>query len=301
MPRRQGNPAILSVGGRRRTGSDGGKASFGTHAAFASFKRDFDSRLQAAGVHQLKPKNLKPRHIDAVLEQLRSDVRTGARALGTAKNWVSHLRTFARLIDRRYLVPRTNAELGFGKRVYVPTESKAMALGAVHLERITCPFVMASLRLQSEFGLRREEAIKIVLERADQGDRLALQASWCKGGRERVLPIRTASQRAAVDEAKALAATTEKGSLIPTKKYVQQKWRFEYQCRKAGLSGSHGLRHEYAQRRFRELAGFACPLAGGPKKKDMTPELRRADYDARREVARELGHGRTDVAKAYLG
>ena len=103
MPRRQGNPAILSVGGRRRTGLDGGKASFGTHAAFASFKRDFDSRLQAAGVHQLKPKNLKPKHIDAVLEQLRSDVRTGSRSLGTAKNWVSHLRTFARLIDRRYL------------------------------------------------------------------------------------------------------------------------------------------------------------------------------------------------------
>ena len=229
-----------------------------------------------------------------MLEQLRSDVRTGARALGTAKNWCSHLRTFARLIDRRYLVPRTNAELGFGKRVYVPTKSKAVALGAVHLERITCPFVMASLRLQSEFGLRREEAIKIVLEQADQGDRLVLQASWCKGGRERVLPICTASQRAAVDKAKALAATTEKGSLIPTQKYVQQKWRFEYQCRKAGLSGSHGLRHEYAQWRLPGAGGICVPAGRRAEEKghdagDATSGLRRQARGGPR--ARSWPHG----------
>ena len=301
MSRRQGNSAIIAVGGRRRTGLEGGPASYGTHAAFASFKRDFDRRLQAAGVHQLKPRNLKPKHIEAVLSQLRAEVAAGVRALGSAKNWCSHLRAFVRLIDRSYLVPRTNAELGFGKRVYVPKESKAVVLGEVHLERITCPFVMASLRLQRELGLRREEAIKIVLETADRGDHVVLESSWCKGGRERVLPVRTASQRAALDEAKALAATTEKGSLVPTKKYVQQKWRFEYQCRKAGLHGSHGLRHEYAQRRFRELAGFACPLAGGPTKKAMTPEMRRADYDARRQVVEELGHGRMDVVRGYLG
>ena len=46
---------------------------------------------------------------------------------------------------------------------------------------------------------------------------------------------------------------------------MHQKWRFEYQCRKAGLHGSHGLRHEYAQQRFQELAGFAmpCPWPAG--------------------------------------
>ena len=164
-----------------------------------------------------------------------------------------------RLIDRRYLVARTNAELDFGKRVYVRSESKAVVLGAVHLERVTCPYVMTSLKLQREFGLRREEAIKIQPESADRGDKLVLEASWCKGGRERVIPVRTEAQRAVLDEAKALAATTERGSLVPTEKYVQQKWRFEYQCRKAGLHGSHGLRHEYAQRRFQELAGFCLP------------------------------------------
>ena len=301
MARRQGNPAIIAVGGRRRTGFDGSQVSYGTHAAFASFKRDFDRRLQAEGVHRLKPKNLKPKHIEAVVGQLRAEVASGIRSLGSAKNWCSHLRAFVRLIDRRYLVPRTNAELGLGKRVYVRSESKAVVLGTVHLERVTCPYVMASLKLQSEFGLRREEAIKIQIETADRGDRLVLEASWCKGGRQREIPVRTESQRAVLDEVKALATTTERGSLVPTEKYVQQKCRFEYQCRKAGLHGSHGLRHEYAQRRFQELAGFACPLAGGPTRKDMTPDMRRANHETRLEVARELGHGRIDVVNNYLG
>lgn len=96
MSRRHGNPAILSVGGRRRTGLDGGKVSYGTHAAFATFKSDFDRRLQTAGIHQLKPKNLKPKHIEAVLAQLRAEVAAEARSLGSAKNWCSHLRAVGR-------------------------------------------------------------------------------------------------------------------------------------------------------------------------------------------------------------
>lgn len=302
MPRRQGNPAIIAVGGReRRTGANGRPVSYGTEAAFDSFKRDFARRLDAAGVHQLKPKNLKPRHINEVVGQVRAEVEAGTRSNGSAKNWLSHLRAFVRLIDRRYLVPRTNAELGFERRVYVPTVSRAVPLGAVHLERVTCPYVSASLKLQREFGMRREEAIKIIPAWADRGDKLVLRASWCKGGRERVIPIRTELQRAVLDEAKALGGTTQRGSLIPTEKYIQQANRFDYQARRAGLNGTHGLRHEYAQQRFQELAGFVCPLAGGPAREDMTPGMRRADYDARLVVSRELGHERPAITNSYLG
>ena len=302
MPRRRGNSAIIAVGGSgRRTGVKEREVSFATEAAFDNFKRDFAWRLDAAGVHQLKPKNLKPRHINEVVGQLRTEVEAGTRSIGSAKNWLSHLRAFVRLIDRRYLVPRTNAELGFGRRVHVPTESKAVPFGAVHLERVTCPYVATSLKLQREFGLRREEAIKIIPAWADRGDKLVLRANWCKGGRQREIPIRTESQRVVLEEAKALGGTTQRGSLIPTEKYVQQANRFEYQARKAGLSGTHGLRHEYAQRRFQELAGFACHVAGGPAREDMTPGMRRADYDARLVVSRELGHERPAITNSYLG
>ena len=301
MARRQGNPAIVSVGDRRRTGADGRPVSHGTQAAFVKFKRDFDRRLQVAGVHQLRPKNLKPKHIKTVVEQLRLEVQAGTRSVGSAKNWLSHLRAYVRLIDRRYLVPRTNAELGFGNRVYVPSESRAVTLTGGHLERVTCPYVAMSLKLQREFGLRREEALKIQPKWAHRGDRLVLRDSWCKGKRERVLDVRTEGQRAVLDEARHLAATTQQGSLIPTEKYIQQVKRFEYQCRKAGLHGSHGLRHEYAQRRYRELAGFDCPLKGGPKRRDMTPETRRKDHEVRLEISRELGHGRPGILQTYCG
>ena len=301
MVRRHGNPAIVSVGDRRRTGADGRAVSHGTQAAFNKFKRDFDRRLQAAGFHQLRPKNLKPKHVKAVVEQLRAEVESGTRSTGAAKNWMAHFRAYVRLVDKPYLVPRTNGELGFGNRVYVPSESKALVLTGGHLERVTCPYVAVSLKLQREFGMRREEAMKIQPGWADRGNKLVLRDAWCKGKRQRVLVIRTASQRAVLDEAKALAATTEQGSLIPTRKYIQQVKRFEYQCRKAGINGSHGLRHEYAQRRYLELAGFACPLAGGPNRKDMTPEMRRADHDARSQITRELGHGRTSLLTSYCG
>ena len=302
MPRRRGNPAIIAVGGRvRREGREGRPISFGTQAAFDNFKRDFARRLDTAGVHQLKPKNLKPRHVKEVIGQLKAEVAAGMRSLGSAKNWCSHLRAFVGLIDKRYLVPRTNAELGFGQRKYLPEKSRAVVLTGGHLEKVTCPYVVMSLKLQREFGLRREEAIKIIPAWADRGDKLMLAGSWCKGGRQREILIRTAAQRVVLDEAKALGATTERGSLIPTEKYVQQANRFDYQARKAGLSGTHGLRHEYAQQRFQELAGFACPLAGGPAKKGMTPDMRRADYEARLEVSRELGHGRIAITNIYLG
>ena len=301
MARRRGNPAIVSVGDRRRTGSDGRPVAGGTQAAFVKFKRNFNERLQAEGFHQLKPKNLKPKHINSTVARLRGEVESGALSIGYAKNWLSHLRAYVRLIDRPYLVPRTNAELGFGNRVYVPKESKAVVLTGGHLERVTCPYVAMSLKLQRAFGFRREEAIKIQPGWADRGDHLVLRGSWCKGKRERVLVIRTEAQRAVLDEAKELAATTREGSLIPTDKYIQQVKRFEYQCRKAGLHGSHGLRHEYAQRRYRELAGFDCPLAGGPKRSEMTPEMRRTDHEVRLEISRELGHGRLGILQTYCG
>jgi integrase len=64
-----------------------------------------------------------------------------------------------------------------------------------------------SLRLQAAFGLRREEAIKIQPRWADRGDHLQLKASWTKGGRERTVPIRTAAQRALLEQAKQLAGS----------------------------------------------------------------------------------------------
>ena len=155
-----------------------------------------------------------------------------------------------------------------------------------------------SLRLQAAFGLRRAESIKIQPVWADRGNQLVLKASWAKGGRAREIPIRNEEQRRELDAAKSLAG---KGSLIPAGlSYVDQLRRFEHQCAAAGIHRVHGHRHQYAQVRYRELTGWAAPAAGGPRSKELTPEQREVDRQARLTISEELGHGREQIAAVYL-
>ena len=94
----------------------------------------------------------------------------------------------------------------------------------------------------------------------------------------------------------------DSASLIPPQKsYVQQLHSYEAQCQRAGLHKMHGLRHAYAQARFLELAGFACPADGGPSRSVMSAVQREADYDARVIISAELGHGREAITAVYLG
>jgi hypothetical protein len=63
----------------------------------------------------------------------------------------------------------------------------------------------------------------------------------------------------------------------------------------------HGHRHAYAQQRYRELTGRVCPAAGGSRSKELTPEERAADREARLAISRELGHEREQISALYLG
>jgi hypothetical protein len=69
----------------------------------------------------------------------------------------------------------------------------------------------------------------------------------------------------------------------------------------AGLDHLHGLRHAYAQARFLELTGLACPVTGGPHREELTPAQREDDFEARLIISAELGHTREAITVAYLG
>jgi hypothetical protein len=168
------------------------------------------------------------------------------------------------------------------------------------LKQIPDLFIHMSLCFQALFGLRREESIKIIPAWADRGSRLVLKDSWTKGGREREIPIRTQEQRQLVDEAKALA----KGKSLVAPRYSTYRdylKYFRYQCERVGIHAFHGHRHCYAQTRYLELTGWACPARGGIKSKRLTPKQKEIDRRAREVISREMGHGREQVTAVYLG
>ena len=133
----------------------------------------------------------------------------------------------------------------------------------------------------------------------DQGNHIRLKASWTKGGKARVVPVLTQEQRAVLYRAHRLVGSS---SLIPPQKnYIQQLRTYERHTTQAGLSKLHGLRHAYAQSRYQELTGWACPAAGGPAAKSLSAVQRQQDHQVRLTISRELGHVREQISAVYLG
>jgi integrase len=115
-----------------------------------------------------------------------------------------------------------------------------------------------------------------------------------------VVPIDTPEKRALVDRAKTLAASKLASTSDPAKTLAQVKNHYYHVLRACGITRAdgvtgHGLRHGYANDRYREIAGADSPVRGGQ------PPGRDTDQAARLEVAEELGHSRESVTTHYLG
>jgi integrase len=253
------------------------------------------NQLHDLGFRQLKATGLRQKHVQALVDEwLKQKLSPG-----TIKNRMSCLRWWAEKVNKRAVVAGSNDFYGIPDRQFVSDTSKAKDLKREQLALVKDEYVRMSLRLQQAFGLRREEAIKIQPRWADRGDHLHLKASWTKGGRERTVPIRTQEQRALLEQAKRLAGL---GALIPGgRQYIEQLRIYERHTANAGLSKMHGLRHAYAQQRYRELTGWPSPHAGGPTKKALTRAQQQADQRARLAISQELGHVREQITAVYLG
>ena len=269
--------------------------SFGSQARRLVILMRCSRELRDTGFHDMGANNLRRQHVDALLERW---VERGL-GIGTIKNNLSVLRWWARAVGKPNLIPPRNHSLGIPRRAVTPIRSKAKVIEAKHLERLPGPMMRTSLRLQQEFGLRCEESLKFRPSFADQGDHIRLKGSWTKGGKPRVVPILEQTQVATLTEAHRVAAG---GSLIPQDlKYGTYLRRFGRACEHAGMRNMHGLRHGYAQKRYRDLAGFEVPLLGGPQRARFTERQAMLDWLARITVSRELGHERLEVTNIYLG
>jgi site-specific recombinase XerC len=236
------------------------------HNRDGSFKTQSDRRnmyllfarqLEEAGYKLPSAHSLKPKHVQCLVKRWQAE-NLGA---GTIKNRMSALRHLAASVNKASIIPRTNEELGIDCRT-ASYENKAQKLDMDKVDTILCERMRLSCRLMAAFGLRMEEALKFNASLADKGDHIALKASWCKGGRARVIPLTmTTRQRTLLDEIKAVCGS---GSLIPDdRSYIEHRKAFEYQTWQAGLNNLHGLRHNYAQVRYQALTGWDCPKRGG--------------------------------------
>lgn len=269
----------------------------GSHATQADRLRVLilaSRHLRQAGFRQLRANSLNGRHVEVLLKRWQAE----GLSAGTLKNRAACLRWWAEKIGKAGMIPTDNTQLAIPERRFVTNEDKARRLDG-GLDRVTDPHVRISLSLQQAFGLRREEAIKFQPSYADRGDCIVLKGSWTKGGRPRTVPITTPEQRVVLDQAHQLAGA---GSLTPAQKtYIQQRHTYDGQCKAAGLSHMHGLRHHYAQARYEALTGYKAPAAGGPSAHMLSPARRAQDAMARQTISRELGHERTQITAVYLG
>lgn len=267
--------------------------AYATHAGRRDLLNVFSKDLIGLGFSLRNIKGLKQKHIYAVVEHWKDK----DLAVPTIKNRLAALRTLCKKINKKNLIP-TNKQLKIGKRTYIPKRNRA--INNPDFSKITNPYIRISLELQRVFGLRREESLKIKPYLADKGERLELMPTWCKNGRSRIVPIQNAEQRYWLEQAKSIAGRFDR-SLIPQgKQYIQQRHVYDKQVNRAGLRNLHGLRHAYAQKRYKELTGWNAPINGGVSFKKLTKQQKKIDFEARIILSEELGHSRKQITVAYL-
>lgn len=268
--------------------------SFSTQRARSATLLQCADQLKDRGFKFEHPHQFKQKHIDYLVERWKKEELSA----GTIKNRLTHLRWLADKIEKPTIV-LSNDDLNVDKRQFATQKDKSIILDA-RIDKIASGRIQDALRLQQAFGLRREEALKFKPEIACKSSEfIKLQASWCKGGRERTIPILTDGQRSLLAEMKAKYPV---GSLIPIDvSYRVFVKKYENSVAASGLGKGHGLRHGYAQRRYEELTGFQCSVHGGLQRKDMNQEQKDIDSAARLIISSELGHGRVDVVAKYIG
>lgn len=270
------------------------EGSYATRAVRQRGLQAIARELRGMGYKLSAATGIKPKHVDALLSNWKERGLTD----GTLKNRMGWLRWWAAAVRKSSILLPTNEDYGIGQRERFRGD-RSVRLDPDKLARVPDPLVRMSLQLQAAFGLRREEAIKFRVAYADRGDRLILKPSWTKGGRYREIPLTHPRQREILDR---LRAQVGDRALIPDgMTYRDQLQRYKHGIVVAGMGRGHGLRHAYAQWRYKVLTGLPCPARGGAPAGQMDAERRARDLWARELIAEELGHGRIDVTDAYLG
>ncbi|OXJ06870.1 Fis family transcriptional regulator [Burkholderia sp. LS-044] len=261
--------------------------------------------LREGGFALQTPWSLKTKHVEYLVDRWVKDQQSG----GTIENKLTYLRALAQWLGKANLVgtlgdyvDRRDAGL---ERSYVATEDKSWAANGVDavakIEEIakTCPYTAVQLKMQAAFGLRVEESFMLRPAEAVRDPRMLAVTRGTKGGRPREVPI---ERKIVILEEAARLINGVTGSTIPAGRTLKQ-WRdwYYYVLAKHGVTKSgigvtsHGLRHEYLQALYEQVAEVPAPIKGSPARPDPA-----AHEDAKRRVVEAAGHSRPSKANAYL-
>lgn len=281
----------------------------GTVASYAT--RDKRADVLYAGFAELRERGYRLDSVQSLrgkhLEVLARTWQARGLSASTVQNSLSVFRTFAGWIGKSGMVQTLEHYLGPGVAMRSSTATADRSWSAqgvdfaAKLAQVEAknPRVAIQLELQAAFGLRAREAMQLRPYVADRGAYLSV-THGTKGGRDRVEPIRTAQQREILEKAKGFCATPASSTSDPGRKLHQWKNHYYQVVRSCGITRrdgitSHGLRHQYANDRYQQLAGVESPVRGGGT---VDPD---ADRVARLVLAEELGHSRESITDHYLG
>lgn len=286
-----------------------GKGRYGTRHSHLGRIANFLVFMVENGLRDYRSVTI--REIENYADCLCRKIDAGTLAVATAQNRISSVNVLFEALrrDRELWVSPAGR---VGKRRHVrhvpPLGMDIIAVNRVvsALDDAGHPTIAAAAYLSRTLGLRLKEAAlmdsRTAVSQSYEVNKVDIRRGT-KGGRgrnvERLVPVSDGA-RSALEFAARVSSTA--GCLIPGNKNWRQWSDYAHRCfpsiaRTYGLSSEfRDLRASYACMRYLELTACPAPVVAG--KRLATREL---DRMARRVVARELGHSRTDVVASYCG
>ena len=285
-----------------------GDGCYGSRAAHEARWRQFAAYAKSRGVNDAR--EVTRELVEEYGRRLSAKVGAGELSVRYTQNLLSTVNTVLETMRGDRCLRVSPAAL-VGKRNNVRTRAPAgLDRSAVHravqqLEGEGESQVGLVAALAHDFGLRFREASLLDARRAlrEAMDRGAVNvAAGTKGGRgkevDRWVPVSEQGMRTLQQAA---ANQGNAPNLVPGNRDYRQ-WRdhayhvWQRVSSTHSLRGFHDLRAAYACERYLEITGCAAPAVAGYRAASKADDL-----TARRVIAQELGHGRTDVVAAYVG
>lgn len=301
---------IIEQHNRLRSGNTGKQASTKTQRERKQIILLAFAQLWLHGFRIQNPVSLGGRHIEFLAKYWQQS----GLASSTLHTRMSALRVFARWVKKdglvkcneSYFSPEVIARSGIAttNRAWLPNGIDPLAI--IKNAREIDERLGLFLALMYFFGLRVKEALEFRPLHSMIENGIAIEIrEGTKGGRLRHVPLNTPEQMAVFQWACAIAEKSPNGRLRwPDMTWRQAQNHFYYLVRvrlnisrkETGVT-MHGLRHGYAQWKYRQLTGLPTPVEGGA----IGSIDRSTHQTASISVSRALGHSRTAVTSSYYG